>query len=31
MKKLIAAFMFLSVCGLTFAAPKKREKQQHKT
>ena len=23
MKKLIAAFMFLSVCGLTFAAPKK--------
>ena len=23
MKKLIAAFLFLSVCGLTFAAPKK--------
>lgn len=23
MKKLIAAFMFLSVCVLTFAAPKK--------
>ena len=23
MKKLIAAFMFLSVCALTFAAPKK--------
>lgn len=25
MKKLIAAFMFLSVCGLTFAAPKKEK------